>query len=111
MLPDTSSITMRRMGWGVLSNSVMGCGFPSSRTSKSVCCEGRDEPAVAIGHGDKHANRVAATAKHRLLRRGHEGEAADGEGAACQESITHTSSHTTHDTVAPPAVVSSTHAS
>jgi len=25
------------MGWGVLSNSVIGCGLPSSRTSKSFC--------------------------------------------------------------------------
>ena len=35
MLPDTSSITISLMGWGVLSNSVIGCGLPSSRTSKS----------------------------------------------------------------------------
>ena len=27
--------TMSRMGWGVLSNRVIGCGLPSSRTSKS----------------------------------------------------------------------------
>ena len=37
MLPDTSSITISRIGWGVLSNSVIGCGLPSSRTSKSSC--------------------------------------------------------------------------
>ena len=68
MLPDTSSITMSRMGWGVLSNSVIGCGFPSSRTSKSFCASDRDEPAVSIRHGDKDAHGVAATAKNRLLR-------------------------------------------
>ena len=37
MLPETSSITMSRMGWGVLSNRMIGCGLPLSRTSKSPC--------------------------------------------------------------------------
>jgi hypothetical protein len=32
MLPETSSMTMSRMGWGVLSNWMMGCSFPSSRS-------------------------------------------------------------------------------
>ncbi len=34
MLPDTSSITTRRMRCGVLSKIVIGCGLPSSRISK-----------------------------------------------------------------------------
>ena len=34
MLPETSSITTRRIGCGPLSNWVSGCGLPSSRTSK-----------------------------------------------------------------------------
>jgi hypothetical protein len=34
MLPDTSSMTISRIGWGLLSNCVSGCGLPSSRTSK-----------------------------------------------------------------------------
>ena len=95
MLPDTSSITISRMGWGVLSNSVIGCGFPSSRTSKSFSRERGDEPAVPVRHGDEDAHRVAAAAKDRLLRCGGERKAADGEGSTCQESIAHASSHTT----------------
>ena len=34
MLPDTSSITTRRIRCGVLSKIVIGCGLPSSRISK-----------------------------------------------------------------------------
>src|SRR4030095_16032690 len=37
MLPDTSSITIKRIACGVLSKSVIGCGLPSSRISKSFC--------------------------------------------------------------------------
>ena len=49
MLPDTSSITMRRMGWGVLSNSVSVCGCPSSRTSKSFCSrDGTSRPSPSV---------------------------------------------------------------
>ena len=67
MLPETSSMTMSRMGCGVLSKSVIGCGLPSSRTSKSSAVERRDEPAVSIGHGGEDADDVAAAAKNRLL--------------------------------------------
>ena len=35
MLPETSSITMSRIGCGVLSKTTIGCGLPSSRISKS----------------------------------------------------------------------------
>ena len=37
MLPETSSITISRIGWGLLSNTVIGWGLPSSRTSKWFC--------------------------------------------------------------------------
>ena len=70
MLPETSSMTMSRIGCGVLSNSVIGCGLPSSRTSKSSRVERRDEPAVPIGHGDEDADGVAAGPEDRLLTRG-----------------------------------------
>ena len=33
MLPETSSMTIIRIGWGRLSNWVIACGLPSSRSS------------------------------------------------------------------------------
>ena len=77
MLPDTSSMTISRMGWGVLSNCVIGCGLPSSRTSKSVPRQRRDEPAVSIRHGGEDTDGVAPAAKDRLLPPGRTEHAKD----------------------------------
>ena len=66
MLPDTSSITMRRTGWGVLSNNVIGCGFPSSRISKSFSPE-RDQATVSVRDRHEHADGVARAAESWLL--------------------------------------------
>ena len=67
MLPETSSMTISRMGWGVLSNSVIGCGFPSSRTSKSSRVRVGDQTAVPIRHRDEDTHGLARAAESRLL--------------------------------------------
>jgi hypothetical protein len=51
MLPETSSMTTSRSGDGELSNSVIGCALPSSRTSKFSCLSlvtSRPSPSVTV---------------------------------------------------------------
>ena len=84
MLPETSSITISRIGCGELSKRVIGCGLPSSRISKSFCVERGDETAVTIGDGDEDADGVAGAAKRRLLLSGRAKCRAYTRGEDCQ---------------------------
>ena len=70
MLPDTSSMTMRRIGCGVLSNCGDRLRLALVAHLEVVAAERGDEAAVAIGHGAKTRTASLAAAKHRLLRAG-----------------------------------------
>ena len=70
MLPETSSSSTSRIGCGVLSNSVIGCGAPFVADLELVLREVRDQPAVLVQHGDEHADEVRGAPEHRLLHRG-----------------------------------------
>ena len=66
-LPETSSMTISRIGCGELSNWVIGCGLPSSRHFRIVRGERRHKPAVTIRNGDEDPDDVASPSEHRLL--------------------------------------------
>ena len=88
MLPDTSSITISLIGCGVLSNSVIGCGLPLSRTSNRSC--GRSSRAGrSVGDGDEHANDFTGGPESRLLRCGQAGCGKEHRGSGERSNRIH----------------------
>ena len=89
MLPETSSITISRIGCGELSNCVIGCGLPSSRTSKSSCVSVVTSRPSRSVDGGEDADGVAAAAKDRLLRAGGDDGAGDRRGEQHEDMTMH----------------------
>ena len=88
MLPDTSSITMRRIGlWRLVElNDRLGRALVANL--EVLLLERRDQPAVAIGHRGEDTDGITGAAKDWLLLFRLLGCADDGQGTRdeCQDT-------------------------
>ncbi len=67
MLPETSSMTISRIGLGRVVELGDRLRLALVAHLEVVLCQGGDEPAVSIRHGDEDTDGVAPAAKDRLL--------------------------------------------
>ena len=98
MLPETSSMTMSRMGCGRVVEQRDRLRLPFVAHLEVVLRERRDEPAVSIRDGDEDAHGVARAAEDRLLPPGRAKHAKDTRG---ERSVREKPRHGQHLTYPP----------